>query len=179
MLTSFGILTFSPLLLQDPALRRLKERRWQQHWLWAARCWLRAETPWSSAWLGTCPKSPLVLERRNITGTLKTKRKYTHTLWCFACLFKLVVLVCFGSLLVLNINAGFRQWFVLVAFFHLLKYQSCAAIIRLCLSFSRRYTRYFGTKGDASPSLSHYALTHYRQWEKSIEEWQKPILQDR
>uniref|UniRef100_A0A665US71 Non-lysosomal glucosylceramidase n=1 Tax=Echeneis naucrates TaxID=173247 RepID=A0A665US71_ECHNA len=43
----------------------------------------------------------------------------------------------------------------------------------------RRYTRYFGTKGDASPSLSHYALTHYRQWEKSIEEWQRPILQDK
>ncbi|XP_032399988.1 non-lysosomal glucosylceramidase [Etheostoma spectabile] len=42
----------------------------------------------------------------------------------------------------------------------------------------RRYTRYFGTKGDASPSLSHYALTHYTQWEKSIEEGQRPILQD-
>uniref|UniRef100_A0AAX7VFK9 Non-lysosomal glucosylceramidase n=1 Tax=Astatotilapia calliptera TaxID=8154 RepID=A0AAX7VFK9_ASTCA len=41
-----------------------------------------------------------------------------------------------------------------------------------------RYTRYFGTTGDASPSLSHYALTHYKQWEKSIEEWQRPILQD-
>lgn len=44
---------------------------------------------------------------------------------------------------------------------------------------SRRYTRYFGSKGDSSPSLSHYALTHYSQWEKSIEEWQRPILQDR
>ncbi|KAI4808753.1 hypothetical protein KUCAC02_000799 [Chaenocephalus aceratus] len=43
---------------------------------------------------------------------------------------------------------------------------------------TRRYTRYFGTKGDASPSLGHYALTHYRQWEKSIDEWQRPILQD-
>ncbi|KAE8279198.1 Non-lysosomal glucosylceramidase [Larimichthys crocea] len=42
----------------------------------------------------------------------------------------------------------------------------------------RRYTRYFGTKGDASPSLSHYALTHYREWERRIEEWQRPILQD-
>lgn len=42
----------------------------------------------------------------------------------------------------------------------------------------RRYTRYFGTKGDACPSLSHYALTHYKLWEKSIEEWQNPILQD-
>ncbi|XP_028329722.1 non-lysosomal glucosylceramidase isoform X1 [Gouania willdenowi] len=42
----------------------------------------------------------------------------------------------------------------------------------------RRYTRYFGSGGDASPSLSHYALTHYTQWERSIEEWQTPILQD-
>lgn len=47
------------------------------------------------------------------------------------------------------------------------------------LSVFRRYARYFGTKGDASPSLSHYALTHYREWERSIEEWQRPILQDR
>uniref|UniRef100_A0A673Z405 Non-lysosomal glucosylceramidase n=1 Tax=Salmo trutta TaxID=8032 RepID=A0A673Z405_SALTR len=42
----------------------------------------------------------------------------------------------------------------------------------------RRYTRFFGTKADAAPSLSHYALTHYRLWERSIEEWQRPILQD-
>ncbi|KAL7875731.1 hypothetical protein AOLI_G00106940 [Acnodon oligacanthus] len=42
----------------------------------------------------------------------------------------------------------------------------------------RRYTRYYGTKGDACPSLSHYALTHYKNWEKSIEEWQRPILED-
>ncbi|XP_036452075.1 non-lysosomal glucosylceramidase isoform X2 [Colossoma macropomum] len=42
----------------------------------------------------------------------------------------------------------------------------------------RRYTRYYGTKGDAGPSLSHYALTHYKNWEKSIEEWQRPILED-
>uniref|UniRef100_A0A8C2X0F3 Non-lysosomal glucosylceramidase n=1 Tax=Cyclopterus lumpus TaxID=8103 RepID=A0A8C2X0F3_CYCLU len=42
-----------------------------------------------------------------------------------------------------------------------------------------RYARYFGSKGDAAPSLGHYALTHYRQWERSIEEWQRPVLQDR
>uniref|UniRef100_A0A3P8USU4 Non-lysosomal glucosylceramidase n=1 Tax=Cynoglossus semilaevis TaxID=244447 RepID=A0A3P8USU4_CYNSE len=42
----------------------------------------------------------------------------------------------------------------------------------------RWYTRYFGTKGDACPSLSHHALTHYSQWERSIEEWQRPVLQD-
>uniref|UniRef100_A0A4W4EJD8 Non-lysosomal glucosylceramidase n=1 Tax=Electrophorus electricus TaxID=8005 RepID=A0A4W4EJD8_ELEEL len=42
----------------------------------------------------------------------------------------------------------------------------------------RRYTRYYGTKGDAGPSISHYALTHYKEWEKMIEEWQTPILQN-
>jgi len=44
---------------------------------------------------------------------------------------------------------------------------------------SRRYTRFFGVKGDAGPALAHHALTHYRRWERSIEEWQRPILQDR
>lgn len=43
----------------------------------------------------------------------------------------------------------------------------------------RRYTRYYGSKGDACPLLSHHALTQYGGWEKSIEEWQRPILQDR
>ncbi|KAG5845557.1 hypothetical protein ANANG_G00140560 [Anguilla anguilla] len=42
----------------------------------------------------------------------------------------------------------------------------------------RRYTRFFGGKGDAAPSLCHYALTHYRDWERQIEAWQGPILQD-
>uniref|UniRef100_W5KBX1 Non-lysosomal glucosylceramidase n=1 Tax=Astyanax mexicanus TaxID=7994 RepID=W5KBX1_ASTMX len=42
----------------------------------------------------------------------------------------------------------------------------------------RRYTRYYGTNGDAGPTLSHYALTHYKDWEKSIEEWQRPVLED-
>lgn len=55
----------------------------------------------------------------------------------------------------------------------------CISIISLLLFVSRRYTRYFGTKGDVSPSLSHYALSHYSQWEKRIDEWQRPILQDR
>lgn len=43
----------------------------------------------------------------------------------------------------------------------------------------RRYARYYGTKGDAGPALSHYALTHYKDWEKDIEEWQRPTLEDR
>ncbi|XP_042749817.1 non-lysosomal glucosylceramidase [Lagopus leucura] len=42
----------------------------------------------------------------------------------------------------------------------------------------RRYTRFFGSNGDAAPALSHYALTHYKEWERKIEAWQKPILED-
>ncbi|CAL8240337.1 unnamed protein product [Merluccius merluccius] len=42
-----------------------------------------------------------------------------------------------------------------------------------------RYTRYFGTTGDAAPALAHHALTHYTQWERRIDEWQRPILQDK
>ncbi|NXB44524.1 GBA2 glucosylceramidase, partial [Leucopsar rothschildi] len=40
----------------------------------------------------------------------------------------------------------------------------------------RRYTRFFGSEGDAAPALSHYALTHYEEWERKIEAWQNPNL---
>ncbi|XP_028657263.2 non-lysosomal glucosylceramidase [Erpetoichthys calabaricus] len=43
----------------------------------------------------------------------------------------------------------------------------------------RRYTRFFESTGGAAPELSHYALTHYRDWEKKIEDWQQPILDNR
>ncbi|NXX79848.1 GBA2 glucosylceramidase, partial [Urocolius indicus] len=42
----------------------------------------------------------------------------------------------------------------------------------------RRYTRFFGSGGDAAPALSHHALTHYKEWERKIEAWQKPILEN-
>uniref|UniRef100_A0ACB8EPJ1 Non-lysosomal glucosylceramidase n=2 Tax=Sphaerodactylus townsendi TaxID=933632 RepID=A0ACB8EPJ1_9SAUR len=42
----------------------------------------------------------------------------------------------------------------------------------------RRYTRFFGSSGDAGPALSHYLLTHYEEWEEKIEAWQRPILED-
>ncbi|XP_070541626.1 non-lysosomal glucosylceramidase-like, partial [Ptychodera flava] len=44
-------------------------------------------------------------------------------------------------------------------------------------SYCRRYTRWFGSDGKAAPSLSSYALNHYQEWERKIEEWQSPILQ--
>ncbi|XP_043934461.1 non-lysosomal glucosylceramidase isoform X1 [Protopterus annectens] len=43
----------------------------------------------------------------------------------------------------------------------------------------RRYTRYFGSSGDAASELCHYALTHYKEWEQKIDNWQRPILENR
>ncbi|XP_072815821.1 non-lysosomal glucosylceramidase isoform X2 [Vicugna pacos] len=43
----------------------------------------------------------------------------------------------------------------------------------------RRYTRFFGSDGDAAPTLSHYALCRYTDWEEKISAWQSPVLDDR
>ncbi|XP_065764445.1 non-lysosomal glucosylceramidase isoform X2 [Muntiacus reevesi] len=45
--------------------------------------------------------------------------------------------------------------------------------------YYRRYTRFFGPDGDAAPALSHYALSHYADWEEKISAWQSPVLEDR
>lgn len=45
-------------------------------------------------------------------------------------------------------------------------------------SYARRYTRWFGEKGDASPQICAYALKNYSSWEQKIEEWQGPILEN-
>ncbi|XP_077988859.1 non-lysosomal glucosylceramidase-like [Glandiceps talaboti] len=44
-------------------------------------------------------------------------------------------------------------------------------------TYNRRYTRWFGSEGNAAPSLSSYALKQYPDWERKIEDWQNPILQ--
>ena len=43
----------------------------------------------------------------------------------------------------------------------------------------RRYTKFFGDKRNAAPSLCCYATLNYSDWERKIEEWQNPILNDR
>lgn len=45
-------------------------------------------------------------------------------------------------------------------------------------SYGRRYSRWFGQKGDAAPQLCAYALQNYSNWEQKIEEWQGPILEN-
>nr|CAB3248405.1 non-lysosomal glucosylceramidase [Phallusia mammillata] len=42
--------------------------------------------------------------------------------------------------------------------------------------YKRRYTRYFGSSGDAGPPIADYALSNYHEWEQKIEQWQQPIL---
>jgi hypothetical protein len=40
----------------------------------------------------------------------------------------------------------------------------------------RRYTKYFGRKGDATPQLAKHVLGLWREWEWGIERWQRPVL---
>ena len=58
---------------------------------------------------------------------------------------------------------------------HYITYTSVSQRISF-VSLSRRYCRWFGSKGDASPKLASYALNTYLDWEAKIEEWQNPIL---
>ncbi|XP_053672231.1 non-lysosomal glucosylceramidase isoform X1 [Anopheles nili] len=44
--------------------------------------------------------------------------------------------------------------------------------------YHRYYTKYFGKSGDAGPMISDYALNNYAKWERLIDEWQRPILED-
>lgn len=44
--------------------------------------------------------------------------------------------------------------------------------------YCRRYTRFFGSQGNAASVLCHYGLFHYEEWERRMEAWQDPILTD-
>eukprot|EP00105_Crassostrea_gigas_P009539 XP_011424529.1 PREDICTED: non-lysosomal glucosylceramidase-like isoform X1 [Crassostrea gigas] len=45
--------------------------------------------------------------------------------------------------------------------------------------YARRYSRWFGLDGEAGPRMSSYAAANYSTWEQKIEEWQKPVLQNK
>ncbi len=45
-------------------------------------------------------------------------------------------------------------------------------------AYYRRYTRFYGRKGDAAPLIARDALMNYPDWERQIEAWQGPILDD-
>lgn len=42
----------------------------------------------------------------------------------------------------------------------------------------RRYTHFYGRKGDAASTIARDALANYTDWEHQIEQWQAPILAD-
>ncbi|KAJ4751721.1 Non-lysosomal glucosylceramidase [Rhynchospora pubera] len=45
--------------------------------------------------------------------------------------------------------------------------------------YHRRYTTFYGTDGNAAADMAHDAIFEHGSWEAQIEEWQRPILQDK
>merc|ERR1711988_559218 len=44
--------------------------------------------------------------------------------------------------------------------------------------YHRRFTKFFGNEGNASPFMAAYALQNYEKWRECIENWQRPVLED-
>ncbi|KAL8509124.1 hypothetical protein ACS0TY_016352 [Phlomoides rotata] len=45
-------------------------------------------------------------------------------------------------------------------------------------TYYRRYTKFYGTNGDAAAKIASDAILDHAKWEQQIEEWQRPILED-
>lgn len=45
--------------------------------------------------------------------------------------------------------------------------------------YYRRYTKFYGTNGDAAAKIARDAILEHTQWESQIDAWQGPILHDR
>nr|GMD70815.1 non-lysosomal glucosylceramidase-like isoform X1 [Ipomoea batatas] len=45
-------------------------------------------------------------------------------------------------------------------------------------TYHRRYTKFYGTHGDAAAAIARDAILEHTNWEDEIEEWQKEILED-
>ncbi|KAK6143402.1 hypothetical protein DH2020_023750 [Rehmannia glutinosa] len=46
-------------------------------------------------------------------------------------------------------------------------------------TYHRRYTKFYGINGDAAARIASDAILEHARWENQIEEWQRPILEDR
>lgn len=46
-------------------------------------------------------------------------------------------------------------------------------------SYHRRYTKFYGTLGDAAANIARDAILEHANWESQIEAWQRPILEDK
>ncbi|KAL9253366.1 Non-lysosomal glucosylceramidase-like protein [Drosera capensis] len=46
-------------------------------------------------------------------------------------------------------------------------------------TFSLRYTKFYGTRGNAAANIASDAIHDHHDWESQIDAWQKPILEDK
>ncbi|CAN0911546.1 Non-lysosomal glucosylceramidase [Linum grandiflorum] len=46
-------------------------------------------------------------------------------------------------------------------------------------TYHRRYTKFFGSHGNAAANIAHEAILNHSNWESQIEDWQRPILEDK
>ncbi|KAK4341185.1 hypothetical protein RND71_039686 [Anisodus tanguticus] len=45
-------------------------------------------------------------------------------------------------------------------------------------TYHRRYTKFYGVQGEGSASIAHHGVLEHNNWEREIDKWQKPILED-
>lgn len=46
-------------------------------------------------------------------------------------------------------------------------------------TYYKRYTKFYGTLGEAAENIAHDAIFEHSTWESQIESWQRPILEDK
>ncbi|XVE55016.1 hypothetical protein DITRI_Ditri03aG0127100 [Diplodiscus trichospermus] len=46
-------------------------------------------------------------------------------------------------------------------------------------TYYKRYTKYYGTSGEAAINIARDAISEHSTWESQIESWQRPILEDK
>ncbi|XVF30182.1 hypothetical protein REPUB_Repub16aG0035200 [Reevesia pubescens] len=46
-------------------------------------------------------------------------------------------------------------------------------------TYHKRYTKFYGTLGEAAAKIAHDAIFEHPTWESQIESWQRPILEDK
>ncbi|PRQ21613.1 putative glucosylceramidase [Rosa chinensis] len=55
----------------------------------------------------------------------------------------------------------------------------CPEIIMGGKTYYRRYTKFYGTHGNAAANIAHDAILEHHNWESQVEAWQRPILEDK
>ncbi|CAI9260116.1 unnamed protein product [Lactuca saligna] len=55
----------------------------------------------------------------------------------------------------------------------------CPELVFPTRTYHRRYTKFYGSHGDAAEKIAHDAILEHGNWEAQIEAWQQPILEDK